>query len=106
MNNRKIVIIGGGTAGVTAAMNARHMDVSAEITVLSNEETMAYRRPSLCAIIQGTVLNISDIAIYPRQIIDSQEINWITGTEVFSIDRCQKRVSKNAYIYNYFFLTP
>ena len=38
---RKIVIVGGGPAGVGAAVGARQQDASAEVTLLTDEEVRA-----------------------------------------------------------------
>ena len=47
MTTRHIVIIGGGPAGVFAAIEARRRDAGAEVTLISDEPSEPYERPPL-----------------------------------------------------------
>ena len=45
--SRKIVVIGGGPAGVFAAIEAKRCDPQAAVTLLSDEPCEPYERPPL-----------------------------------------------------------
>ena len=54
---RKIVIVGGGPAGVGAALAARQQDAAAEIVLLSDEPCEPYEKPPLSkAVLTGKAM--------------------------------------------------
>jgi 3-phenylpropionate/trans-cinnamate dioxygenase ferredoxin reductase subunit len=54
---RRIVIVGGGPAGVGAAIAARQQDAAAEITLVSDEHSEPYEKPPLSkAVLTGKAL--------------------------------------------------
>jgi 3-phenylpropionate/trans-cinnamate dioxygenase ferredoxin reductase component len=57
MSGRKIVIVGGGPAGVGAAIAARQQDASAEVVLLTDERCEPYEKPPLSkAVLTGKAL--------------------------------------------------
>jgi NADPH-dependent 2,4-dienoyl-CoA reductase/sulfur reductase-like enzyme len=46
-NRHGILIVGGGIAGVSAALGARALDKSARITIIGDEGFPPYRRPDI-----------------------------------------------------------
>jgi len=79
---KDIVIIGGGVAGLTAAIAAKDRDDEAKVTVISEEKISSYRRASLPGIIDGTS-KFQDITVL------SGELNGITllkGAKVLNVD--------------------
>ena len=57
MSVRKIVIVGGGPAGVGAALAARAQDATAEVTLLSDEHSEPYEKPPLSkAVLTGKAM--------------------------------------------------
>ena len=56
MSNRRIVIVGGGPAGVGAALAARQQDATAEVLLLTDEGCEPYEKPPLSkAVLTGKV---------------------------------------------------
>ena len=54
---RRIVIVGGGPAGVGAALAARAQDASAEIVLISDEDCEPYEKPPLSkAVLTGKTM--------------------------------------------------
>jgi len=89
---RRIVIIGGNIAGLTAAISAREVDKHAEITVLSREAYPPYRRSSLVSIISAEATTPKDLIMSPSQ-LRSLRIRLLQGVEALDID-CHNRIVK------------
>jgi len=89
---RRIVIIGGNIAGLTAAISAREVDKHAEITVLSREAYPPYRRSSLASIISAEATTPKDLIMFPSQ-LRSLRIRLLQGVEALDID-CHNRIVK------------
>ena len=54
---RRIVIVGGGPAGVGAALAARQQDSAAEVILLTDESCEPYEKPPLSkAVLTGKVM--------------------------------------------------
>ena len=49
----KIIIIGGGIAGLSAAQAARETDSEARIHLICGEKKLPYYRPRICEIFSG-----------------------------------------------------
>jgi NADH oxidase (H2O2-forming) len=89
---RKIVIIGCGAAGVSAASAARKTDRSAEITMLNDEKYAAYSRCGIPYVIEGEIPTFDSLVIYPPQYYNMMKINLHTETTVTDIDPKSKTV--------------
>jgi NADH oxidase (H2O2-forming) len=89
---RKIVIIGCGAAGVSAASAARKTDRSAEITMLNDEKYSAYSRCGIPYVIEGEIPNFENLVIYPAQYYNMMKINLHTETTVTDVDSKAKTV--------------
>jgi len=98
---KKVIVIGSGAAGMTAASTARAKDPACEITVFTEDEDVAY---SPCAIpwgIEGksewTDIVMHDPAFYEKE----RGIKIYTKTTVDSVDDAAKTVTANGKAYEY-----
>ena len=57
--SRKIVVVGSGAAGMTAASSARRQDPEAEITVFTEDEHFAYSPCAIPYVIEGKIENLA-----------------------------------------------
>jgi len=87
----RIVIVGAGIAGLTAAEHARLTSPSAAITVVSKEEGLPYFRLNLTRLLAGEVDEAS-LVMQPQAWFDEQRIELCTG-EVTGIDRAARQVA-------------
>ena len=98
---RRIVIIGSGAAGLTAASAARKKDKDAEITVITEDEHIAY---SPCAIpwaLEG-VSSWDDIVMHdPAFYKKERNIDVVTGTRAESADGTARKVTAGGREYAY-----
>lgn len=98
---KKIIIIGSGAAGMSAASAARKADADAEITVFTEDEDIAY---SPCAIpwgIEGKS-KWSDIVMHdPQFYAQTRNIEVIIRTKVDGVDGDSKTVTAGGKTYQY-----
>ena len=98
---KKIIIIGSGAAGMSAASAARKADADAEITVFTEDEDIAY---SPCAIpwgIEGKS-KWSDIVMHdPQFYAQTRNIEAIIRTKVDGVDGDSKTVTAGGKTYQY-----
>jgi len=83
---KRIVIIGGGTAGASAAFSARKHDRSAEITIIDRESYSTYSRCGLPFAIKGIISPIENLVVFSPKIFASQKITQKLSTEVIGIN--------------------
>jgi NADH oxidase (H2O2-forming) len=98
---KKIIIIGSGGAGMTAASSARRTDPEARITVFTEDTDIAY---SPCAIpwaIEGKVAWKKMVMRTPRQYSKERDIAVLTRTKVESVDDSAKTVTAAGKTYEY-----
>jgi len=85
MFSPKIVVIGGGTAGLIASDVAKRACASSKVTVL-DEEPFTYRRPALISVIRGDVKRRKEISIFPQSYLSSLNVKTRAGVRVIDID--------------------
>ncbi len=88
---RKVVILGAGIAGLTAAEEARRQAPEVEIILVSREMTLPYYRLNLTRFLAGEVAE-GDLLIQHQEWFDSQKIACLAG-EAQTIDRDAKKVT-------------
>ncbi|MBI4833521.1 MAG: FAD-dependent oxidoreductase [Planctomycetes bacterium] len=98
---KRIVIIGGGTAGASAAFSARKTDRSAEITMLDKEPYPTYSRCGLPFAIKGIIPALENLIVFHDKFFSQQKINHIKNTEVIKIDPKAKTVSTKTGNFDY-----
>ncbi|MDP4094976.1 MAG: FAD-dependent oxidoreductase [Bacillota bacterium] len=87
----RIVIIGGGIAGVSAADELRRRSQGTDITILSKETQLPYYRVNLTRYLAGEI-NEDKLPIHPEKWYEENKIKLKLGIEVQGIDRENKRV--------------
>lgn len=91
--NQKIVIIGSGAAGISAAENARRNDNTAVIEIYSEEESMPYYRPVISDYLSST---IDSLNFY----LKSEE--WYTENNILlTLNKKAVSIDKNMKIINF-----
>jgi len=90
---KNVVVIGGGTAGIIAALTARERDKEAKITILCDENHLPYRRASLVDFISGETSNINDILTCPKSFYAENNIELKINTKVSEV-RPDKNIVK------------
>ncbi len=92
MTSRNIVIIGGGPAGVFAAIEAKRRDAEANVTLLSEETCEPYERPPLSkAVLLGKAL-ASDAPIAGPKGLAGHGVTLECDTRCAAIDRDAREV--------------
>jgi len=82
----RVVVVGGGVAGLVAADSARGADSGASITVLSDEPHLPYRRPALPLIVRGCASGFSDIKMFDGDAFRLRRIEYLPGTKAVNVD--------------------
>ena len=75
---RRIVVLGGGIAGVAAAEAARQAAPAAELTLLSGEPELPYWRLNLTRLLDGE-LREDALPLHPASWYEQQRIRLLTG---------------------------
>ncbi|MGI5964311.1 MAG: NAD(P)/FAD-dependent oxidoreductase [Candidatus Methanomethylophilaceae archaeon] len=98
---RKILIIGSGAAGMTAASSARKHDAKSEITVITEDEDIAYSPCAIPWVLEGKnnwdSIVMHDAEYYKRE----KNISVLTKLRVDSVDAEEKTVSAGGKKYGY-----
>ncbi|MBF0316747.1 MAG: NAD(P)/FAD-dependent oxidoreductase [Nitrospirae bacterium] len=92
MVTNRIVIVGGGIAGVSAAEAARKTSAQAEITLISKEPYLPYYRINLTRYLAGEVSN-KELAIHPADWYKEKNIDILLGMELSGIDLGNKTLT-------------
>lgn len=88
---RKVVILGAGIAGLTAAEEARRQAPGVEITLVSREKTLPYYRLNLTRFLAGEVAEEA-LFIQNQNWFNAQKIEYLAG-EAHAIDRDVHKVT-------------
>ncbi|MBI5778564.1 MAG: FAD-dependent oxidoreductase [Planctomycetes bacterium] len=90
---KRIVIIGGGTSGASAAFSARKHDRTAEVTIIDRESHSTYSRCGLPFAIKGVINPIENLVVFAPKIFASQKITQKLATEVTGINHQTREVT-------------
>jgi len=89
----KIVVVGGGAAGMSAASSARRVNPTAEITVLEASKYVSYGSCGIPYYLGGLVGDVSKLVAYtPEEFRRSRKVEVFTNSYVKSIDVSSKKV--------------
>jgi NADH oxidase (H2O2-forming) len=83
---RRIVIVGGGCGGATAAQFARKTDRTAEITIVEREKYPQYSRCGLPYGISGVIPELTNLIEAPEERLRKNRINLMLDSSVTSVD--------------------
>jgi nitrite reductase (NADH) large subunit len=89
---QKIIIIGGGIAGLTAAENARGKDPDAEILIISEEDYVPYSRMKLSKYIYAPI-NEKNLYIHNKKWYEDKNIELLLSTSVTKINVKQNSIT-------------
>lgn len=98
---KKIIIIGAGAAGITAASSARDSDSEADIKVFTKDENVAYSPCMIPWILEGKANWESIIMRTPEYYSKEKNISIFMNTNVDSVNGDSKTVSANGKTYEY-----
>lgn len=88
----KVVIIGGGAAGISTASNIRKYDKNIEITVITMEKQIAYSPCAIPYVLSGEVECFDDIVMHQPEDYLEKDIKIITNAEVFEIVKTENKL--------------
>jgi NADH oxidase (H2O2-forming) len=88
----RVVVIGCGAAGATAAMQARKFDRKVSITIFNSESYSQYSRCGLPYTISGKVQDFEDLVLMPPESWDGLRIDARLGNTVMDIDAKSRRL--------------
>jgi NADH oxidase (H2O2-forming) len=89
---RRIVVIGGGCGGATAAQFARKTDRTSEITIIEREPYSQYSRCGLPYGISGIIPDFINLIEAPEERLRKNRIGLHLGTEASRVDKDKKVV--------------
>lgn len=90
---RQIIIIGANASGVDAASAARKKDRTAEITLISQEQSAGYSRCGLPFVIGGQIEHFYDLIVYPPAYFQMLKVNLRCETKATAINTKDKSVT-------------
>ncbi|MEM3004143.1 MAG: FAD-dependent oxidoreductase [Candidatus Bathyarchaeia archaeon] len=88
----KILIIGAGASGVSAAAAARKTDRHAEITLVTDEAYAAYSRCGLPFVLGREVPSFRDLILYKPEFYRMMRLNVMLESTAIELDPSSKRV--------------
>ncbi|HUL39525.1 MAG TPA: FAD-dependent oxidoreductase [Methanomassiliicoccales archaeon] len=91
---KRIIVIGAGAAGLTAASTAREHDAEAEIDVYTEDEHIAYSPCAVIYVIEGKIKDFDSIVMHdPLFYREKRRISVHTRTRVAGVDTDKKIVT-------------
>ena len=104
MNSKeKIVILGGGQSAVYAAKEIRNYDNKVEITIISEENVLAYERPPLSKEYITNKKKLDDFIFFNSEFYSKNNINYLKNTKIINIDFQNKILfsqNNNQFLYD------
>src|SRR3984957_8067404 len=92
MTSRNIVIIGGGPAGVFAAIEAKRRDAEANVTLISEEPCEPYERPPLSKAVLLGRARAADAPIAGPKGLAGHGVTLVLDARCTAIDRTASQV--------------
>jgi nitrite reductase (NADH) large subunit len=99
-DSRRILIVGNGAAGISAAKAARVQDPDAEIIIFGKDGRLPYYRLRLCDYI-GRSINYEELKINNEEWFEKNRIRIEKSSEVAALDVKAGKISINAGEYSY-----
>src|SRR5262245_42079676 len=93
---KNIVVIGGGPAGVWAAIEAKRRDASADVTLVTDEASEPYEKPPLSKAVLLGKAKTNDALIAGKDGLAAHKVTLKTSARCRSIDRAQRRIETDA----------
>ena len=89
----KIVIVGCGAAGWSAAATSRKTNRKAQITVIEQGKYSVYERGGIPYVIQGEIPDFESLVNFPPEYYDFMKIDMFTETRATEIDSSAREVT-------------
>jgi nitrite reductase (NADH) large subunit len=89
---RRVVVVGAGVAGVTAAEEVRRALPDAELTLVGDEPYAFYNRMGITRLVSESV-SIESLYLNRRDWAESRRIDYRRGVAVTAIDRANREVN-------------
>jgi len=90
---KRVIVIGSGAAGMTAASMARETNAEAEISVITEDSHIAYSPCAIPFVIDGTIADFESILMHTPEFYQKERaITVRTKTRVVSVDLQGKKV--------------
>lgn len=90
---RKVVIIGAGAAGASAAARARRLDPEAEVTLIDKGPLISHAPCGIPYYIGGVVKDAGELAVYsPEEFARERRINVRVNAEAIDVDSSNRIV--------------
>ncbi len=97
----KLIVIGGGVAGIHIASYVKKKDPDMEITVFTKDNQVAYSPCGIPFVLSGKISSFEDLIMHDVQYYKNQCINIRTNTEVTAIDLPSKSIIANGKRFYY-----
>ncbi|HUT97949.1 MAG TPA: FAD-dependent oxidoreductase [bacterium] len=89
---RRILVVGGNAAGLSAAARAKREDPRAEVTVLEATETPSVSNCNFSYVLSGRVEKLTRVLSHPPKYFTERGVDLRTGVTVTEIDPIRRRV--------------
>jgi NADPH-dependent 2,4-dienoyl-CoA reductase/sulfur reductase-like enzyme len=99
----RYIIIGGGPAGATAALELRKLDPTGDIFIFSNEDYQFYKRSKIINLISASCSE-DTLFLNGRNVYDDNNINFIPSNVKKVIPEENRLEDENGIIYHYDYL--
>ncbi|MFX0057973.1 MAG: NAD(P)/FAD-dependent oxidoreductase [Candidatus Heimdallarchaeota archaeon] len=99
----RYVIIGGGPAGATAALEIRKLDQSGDILIISDEDYQFYKRSKIINLISASCTE-DELFLKGKTVYDENNIKFIKGYIKKVIPEKNQIVLENGTLFNYDYL--
>lgn len=101
-SDQTVVIVGGGQAGGTCAMELHKKGFEGRIVIITDEDYIPYKRPPLSKTYLSGEADLDSLYVMKAEKLDAAGIETMTGVEVNGIDRQEKTlVLSNGESLNY-----
>jgi NADPH-dependent 2,4-dienoyl-CoA reductase/sulfur reductase-like enzyme len=87
-----VVIVGGGVAGISAAIEAKSVKPSCSVALMTNEGRI-YSRPALTHAILRNAQSVDEVAIFSRSTLESLGVKTRFLSKVVSLDSRSKTIA-------------
>jgi nitrite reductase (NADH) large subunit len=91
MQNKRIIIIGNGIAGLSAAESVRKKDQTVEIVIISNDKYLTYYRTRISELFKGDA-DYNSLIMRKEEWYKEREIELLLGKKVTRIDSDKKLI--------------
>ena len=93
MERKKIIILGGGQTAAYAAKEIRSIDITSDVTIISDEKFLPYERPPLSKDYILDKVNFDNLLFFSETFYEENKINFIGNTQIKKADFINKKIS-------------